>query len=157
MFANIGKMRKNGRLSGAVKGRPLGPGANLPPALESLLCEVSLPDLCHPQCRALSSSRSWTLQAWVFKLLERIISYWERGVDALELSLGLNVLPFAATHSMNLLPFHREEGHTSEGSAGSSDSSSGQHAKHPSVFGLLLRRDTFRLPHHHGCLMLSSL
>lgn len=62
-------------------------------------------------------------------------SYCEQEIDALELSLGLNVLPFGATHSMHHLPFHRT-GHTSEGSAGSSDSSSGQHAKHPSLFCL---------------------
>lgn len=78
MFANIGKIRKNHRLSRAVKGL-WGPGANLPPALELLLCSVSLPDLCRSQCRALSLSRSWTLHTWAFKLLERLFLLWTGG------------------------------------------------------------------------------
>lgn len=119
MFANIGKIRKNHRLSRAVKGL-WGPGANLPPALELLLCSVQ--KLNSPYLSVQTVGKDF--------------SYCEQEVDALELALRLNVLPFDATRSMNLLPFHRTEGHTSEGSAGSSASSSGQRAKHPSIFRL---------------------
>lgn len=155
MFANIGKIRKNHRLSRAVKGL-WGPGANLPPALELLLCSVSLPDLCRSQCRALSLSRSWTLHTWAFKLLERLFLLWTGG--RCSGTCAKTQCPAFWCDSQHEPPPISQDGRT--------------HVwrqrrelcfvirptcQTPRHLPPLLRRNSFHLPHHHGCWALSRL